>query len=150
MHITFEILSFLLLPILLASGEMQWDCDYSQAIHPGESYYFRNPNWPNNYPSGSSCRLKATTAWASNKLEIKCNMDIPKDKKGCINHRIVVSTYVDEVESPRSTQVYCGKKEFTKSIIQPQKYSRIYAEFTSNGNKTGRFSCTLSNKGPQS
>ncbi|XP_033235965.1 uncharacterized protein [Drosophila pseudoobscura] len=149
MHITFEILSFLLLPILLARGEIQWneDCNFEQSIDLGASFYFRSPNYPAQYQPETNCKLKAATNWANNQLELKCNIDIPKDKKGCINHRMVVITFVDSVENPKSTRVYCGKREFTETILDPKKYAQMYVEFTSNGNKTGKFACTVSNKG---
>ncbi|XP_034138158.1 uncharacterized protein LOC117589964 [Drosophila guanche] len=134
--------SFLLAPILLASGQTG-ECDFRQAVDTGQSFYFRSPRYPEKYTPGTKCQMQATSSFANNKLILTCQIDIPRDPNGCINNKFVVKRYHGDGVL-QSTNTYCGKRQLSETSYSRTNYAQIHVDFSSSGSKTGRFSCTLS------
>ncbi|XP_050667832.1 venom serine protease 34-like isoform X2 [Leptidea sinapis] len=112
------------------------NCDYSQNVQVGSTYYVYSPNYPNKYPAGVQCRWIATCPTGYN-CRLDCQLNIPQSS-GCTMDRLLISKNGDPQLA--GAEPYCGSGTLT-AISTGQKISiGLITSYYSSG---GTFLCTL-------
>ncbi|CAK1543364.1 unnamed protein product [Leptosia nina] len=123
--------------LCLASTRAQdANCDFSQNVIAGRTYYVYSPGYPNNYRPGVQCRWIANCPAGYN-CRIDCQVNIPQSS-GCYYDRLLVSRSGDPQLA--SADPYCGRGSFTAvSIGQTISLGLISSRYSTGGN----FNCQL-------
>nr|WBB28747.1 trypsin-like proteinase T2a [Yponomeuta cagnagella] len=113
------------------------NCDYTQYVNPGRTYYVYSPGYSNLYTPGVQCRWIAICPSGYN-CQIQCpDIDLPQSSS-CSMDRLLVSKTGDPQLTGADT--YCGRGTLTtQSTAQRLSIGLI----TSNSSPGGKFYCTL-------
>ncbi|XP_022123540.2 venom serine protease isoform X1 [Pieris rapae] len=112
------------------------NCDFSQKVVPGRTYYVYNPGYPRNYRPGVQCRTIATCPRGYN-CRINCQVNIP-ETSGCYMDRLLVSRTGDPTLA--SADPYCGRGQFSAVSVAQTLSIGLISSIYSRG---GTYYCTL-------
>ncbi|XP_026480617.1 venom serine protease 34-like [Ctenocephalides felis] len=113
------------------------NCDYYQNMQLDMDYYVYSPNYPSNYPPGSSCRWYAEAPIGS-RITLTCSyIELPQSTN-CDGDRLLISPAgkVDLSDAQR----YCGKGTLTQ--VSTANTMNIVLHSVNNGG-SGRFLCSI-------
>ncbi|KAM3956808.1 venom serine protease-like [Aphomia sociella] len=113
------------------------DCDFTQDVSPGETYYVYNTNYPRNYTPGVQCR------WVGHcpdgyRCKLDCSEILLPESPSCSMDRLLISKSGDYQLS--TANHYCGRG-FVTAVSTGQTIS--VGLITSEENPGGRFLCQL-------
>ncbi|XP_013191840.1 venom serine protease [Amyelois transitella] len=113
------------------------NCDYSQNVQPGYTYYVKNKNYPYNYTPGVQCRWILQCPNGYN-CRLDCNsIDIPYTQS-CTMDRLLISKSGDPQLS--AADYYCGRG--TVSAVSTGQFMSV-GLITSYNSPGGTFYCQV-------
>ncbi|XP_073962448.1 venom serine protease-like isoform X2 [Choristoneura fumiferana] len=114
------------------------NCDFTQNVQPGQTYYIYNAEYPNNYTGARQCRWIGI-APDGYRLLLECPVIELPASQGCSMDRLLISKSGDPQLS--GADVYCGRGS-TTAMSPGQRIS--VGLITARTTFGGRFYCQLS------
>lgn len=114
-----------------------WACDETYSMAAVQTSYLNNPNYPNNYASGSSC-MYTIIAPANSVIEVTCQLNVPSTTS-CSSERLYIER--EGEKSLTRAEYFCGSGTVTKTSM----FNSITIAYSSSPytSSSGTFACTV-------
>ncbi|XP_055372818.1 venom serine protease-like [Condylostylus longicornis] len=113
-------------------------CDYRLQLNSSmPKIYINSPNYPNNYPSGSSCRFLIKTSSSDYRIKFNCRIDFDKNSDNSCSTENFYFNNQGSTVIPGS-EFFCGNGNFKRKSVNDKA---TISYISTSSNQTGWFSC---------